>query len=242
MGRTSQRITVSGLPVEVVRKDIKNLHLGVYPPNGRVRVAVPRQMQGEAIRLVVSTKMGWIKRQQTKFREQARQSPREYIYRETHYFLGRSYLLKVVEQTGPAHVAVRSNTTMELHIPKGADTAKREQVMQAWYRRELKACIPSLIEKWEPIIGVQVRFWGVKKMKTKWGSCNSEAGRIWLNLELAKKPFQCLEYIAVHEMVHLIHRHHDDKFKNLLHQIMPQWQTYRDELNRAPLGHENWSY
>jgi predicted metal-dependent hydrolase len=236
------RISVAGFAVDVIRKDIKNLHLGVYPPNGRVRVAAPLRMDDEAVRLAVSTKLAWIKRQQKRFRDQERQSPRQYIYRESHYYFGRRYLLNVIEQDGPARVTIRHKTTLDLYLPKGTDTTKRERIMHEWYRKELKALIPVFIEKWESVIGVKVAFWGVKKMKTKWGSCNIRAGRIWLNLELAKKPIQCLEYIIVHEMAHLLERHHNDGFKDLLDHHIPQWRLYRDELNRAPLGHETWSY
>jgi predicted metal-dependent hydrolase len=199
-------------------------------------------MDDEAVRLAVSTKLAWVKRQQRRFREQERQSPREYIYRESHYYLGHRYLLNVIEQEGPARVSIRNKATIDLRIPEGTDTAKRERIMHAWYRKELKARIPALIEKWEPLIGVTVAFWGVKKMKTKWGSCNSQAGRIWVNLELAKKPVQCIEYIVVHEMVHLIERHHNDNFRVLMDDLLPQWRLYRDKLNRAPLGHEKWIY
>jgi predicted metal-dependent hydrolase len=235
-------ISVAGQEVEVVRKAIKNLHLGVYPPNGRVRVAAPMSMNDEAVRLAVSSKLSWIKRQQTRFRTQERQPQRQYTYRESHYYLGRRYLLNVIEQDGHARVSIRNSTTMDLSIPTWTDTTKRERIMQEWYRKELKALIPGLIEKWEPIIGVNVEFWGVRKMKTKWGSCNSKAGRIWLNLELAKKPVQCLEYIVVHEMLHLLERRHNDEFRELLNKFMPLWQQYQDELNRAPLGHEKWRY
>ena len=236
------RLVIDGLAVDVVRKQIKNLHLGVYPPHGRVRIAAPESMDDEAVRLAVVSKHAWIKRQQSRFSSQERQSSREYIYRESHYYFGHRYLLNVIEQDGPSRVVIRNKAVLDLYVSKGADTRKREQVMHDWYRSELKRLIPAIIRKWEPVLGVEVGFYGIKKMKTKWGSCNSRASRIWINLELAKKPGQCLEYIAVHEMVHLIHRHHDDNFKDLMDQVMPQWQHYRDELNRAPLGHATWNY
>jgi len=236
------RIVIGGLAVDVVRKNIKNLHLGVYPPHGRIRVAAPQGMDDEAIRLVVITKLAWIKRQQIRFRTQERQSPREYIYRESHYHFGHRYLLNVIEQEGPAKIVIRNKKVLDLFVPEGSDIPKRERVMHAWYRGELKALIPTIIKKWEPVLGVEVSFYGIKKMKTKWGSCNSRAARIWINLELAKKSIQCLEYIVVHEMVHLLHRHHDEIFKGLMDRVMPQWRLYRDELNRAPLGHDTWIY
>jgi len=236
------QILVRGLKVDVVRKNIKNLHLGVYPPEGRVRVAAPLRVDDEAIRLAVIAKLTWIKRQQNQFQAQERQSEREYIYRESHYFFGHPYLLNVIEQNGPSRVEIKNKTRLDLYVPAGSDASKREQVILNWYRRELKAVIPQLIQKWEEILGVKVNDWGVKKMKTKWGSCNREAGRIWLNLELAKKPVQCLEYVVVHEMVHLLERNHTDRFRELMDQFMPQWRQHRDILNQAPLSHENWSY
>ena len=235
-------IRVSGLAVQVVRKDIKNLHLGVYPPNGRVRVAVPLRVSDEAVRMAVVTRLAWIKRQRAKFAGQNRQSAREFTTGESHYFLGRRYRLNVVVLDGAAHVAIRNNRTIDLFVREGSDTAQRERVLLAWYRQQLKELIPSLIQKWETIVGVRVAEWGVKRMKTKWGTCNIKARRIWLNLELAKKPVKCLESIIVHEMVHLLERHHNDRFTELMDGFMPQWRHHRAEMNRAPLGHETWSY
>ena len=236
------QILVRGLKVDVVRKDIKNLHLGVYPPEGRVRVAAPLRVNDEAIRLAVISKLPWIKRQQNRFLSQERQSEREYVYRENHYFFGQRYLLNVIEHVGQSRVEIQNKTRIDLYVPPGSDPLKREQVLLAWYRRELKALIPSLIKKWEEIIGVTVEDWGVKKMKTKWGSCNINERRIWLNLELAKKPVECLEYVVVHEMVHLLERNHTDRFKQTMDQFMPQWRQNRDILNQSPLSHEAWTY
>ncbi|MFA5296198.1 MAG: SprT family zinc-dependent metalloprotease [Methanoregulaceae archaeon] len=236
------QILVRGLKVDVVRKDIKNLHLGVYPPEGRVRVAAPLRVNDEAIRLAVISKLPWIKRQQNRFLSQERQSEREYVYRENHYFFGQRYLLNVIEHAGQSRVEIQNKTRIDLYVPPGSDALKREQVLLAWYRRELKALIPSLIKKWEEIIGVTVEDWGVKKMKTKWGSCNINERRIWLNLELAKKPVECLEYVVAHEMVHLLERNHTDRFKQMMDQFMPQWRQNRDILNQSPLSHEAWTY
>jgi predicted metal-dependent hydrolase len=235
-------IRIGGIDVEVVRKDIKNLHIGVYPPEGRVRVASPLLLDDDAVRLALISKLAWIKRQKAHFLEQPRQSKREYVPRESHYFLGQRYLLNIVEKKGPARINIRGSNRMDLFVPPGSDSARREQVLQNWYRKELKAMIPALIEKWQPVVGVQVADWGIKRMKTKWGSCNIEARRIWLNLELAKKPIQCIEYILVHEMVHLLERRHNDHFTTLMGMSMPQWRLYRDELNHAPLSHETWIY
>lgn len=225
-----------------MRKAIKNLHLGVYPPAGRVRVAVPMRIDDEAVRLAVISKLGWIRRKQAHFIEQPRQSQREIVSGESHYFQGRRYRLRVIEESAPPRVALKGNTALELYVRPDTNTAKREAFLNEWYRRELKALLPNLITKWKPVIGVQVEDWAIKKMKTKWGTCNVTARRIWLNLELAKKPIQCLEYILVHEMVHLLERHHNDRFKELMDRFMPQWRLLREELNRAPLGHETWTY
>jgi predicted metal-dependent hydrolase len=237
-----RQISIRGLPVDVVRKSIKNLHLGVYPPHGRVRVAAPLAVTDEAVRLAVIGKLGWIKRQRARFEEQPRQSKREMVSGESHYFLGQRYRLNVMVQNGPARVAIRNKRRIDLFVREGRDTAQRERVLLAWYRQQLKALIPQLIAQWEAAMGVKVAEWGVKQMKTKWGACNIEARRIWLNLELAKKPLQCLEYIVVHEMAHLLERHHNDRFTRLMDSFLPQWRLQRAELNRAPLGHATWRY
>ncbi|MGO9566722.1 MAG: M48 family metallopeptidase [Desulfomonilaceae bacterium] len=238
----SHQIRVSGLVVEVVRKRIKNLHLGVYPPGGRVRVAAPMHVSDEAVRLAIITRLAWIKRQQAKFGGQERQSEREFVSGESHYFQGRRYRLNVVYQKGRMRVLVRNKSTIDLFVREESDPSQRQRVFQKWYRERLKAMIPPLIEKWESIIGVKVADWGVKQMKTKWGTCTIKAQRIWLNLELVKKPVQCLEYVVVHEMVHLVERHHNDRFAALMDSFMPQWRLHREELNRSPLRHETWDY
>jgi len=238
----THQLTVSGIKVEVVRKDIKNLHLGVYPPHGRVRVAAPLVISDEAVRLAVIDKLGWIKRQRTKFAKQPRQSQREMVNGESHYFLGRRYRLRVHEHDAPARVAVRGIASLDLFVRPSTSPDQREAILLRWHREQLKALIPPLLEKWQPILGVQVADWGIKKMKTKWGSCNPTARRIWLNLELAKKPVQCLEYIVVHELVHLLERNHNDRFTALLDQHLPQWRQYREMLSQSPLGHEDWGY
>jgi predicted metal-dependent hydrolase len=236
----THHIRISGLLIEVVRKKIKNLHLGVYPPAGRVRVAAPLHVTDEAVRLAVITRLAWIKRQRAKFEKQERQSDREYVTGESHYFQGRRYRLNVVYQKGRAHVVVRNKSTIDLFVREGSTTAQREKVFIEWYRQQLKAIIPPLIEKWERIIRVTVTDWRVKAMKTRWGSCSVHAGRIWLNLELVKKPQQCLEYVIVHEIVHIIEKSHNDRFASLMDSFMPQWRLHRDELNRSALRHETW--
>ncbi len=242
MSTRGHSIEVRGVPVEIVRKDIKNLHLGVYPPKGRVRVAAPVRLNDEAVRLAVITRLSWIRRQQARFEQQDRQSEREMVRGESHYVQGRRYLLHLIENAGSSAVSLRNNRTLELRVRPGTSRRTRQAVLHRWYRQLLREQIPALIAKWEPVIGVKVREWGIKKMKTRWGTCNMSARRIWLNLELAKKPPSCLEYILVHEMVHLLERHHNERFRECMDRVMPQWRLYRAELNRTPLSHESWSY
>ncbi len=242
MNTEQTEITVSGVEVQVIRKAIKNLHLGVYPPNGRVRVAAPLRVSNEAVRLAVVGKLGWIRRQRSKFQEQTRESQREMVSGESHYFLGRRYRLRVIDHEGAGRVVVRNRRTLELHVRRQSGQVERERVLQRWYREQLRELIPPLLTKWAVILGVQPAAWGIKRMKTKWGACNVDVKRIWLNLELAKKPAQCLEYIVVHEMTHLLERHHNDRFISLMDQHLPHWRLHRQELNAAPLAHDTWSY
>jgi len=240
---TDQRhITVRGISVEIVRKDIKHLHLGVYPPSGRVRVASPSRLDDDAVRLAVISRLGWIRRQQAEFAQQDRQSQREFVTGESHYFWGRRYRIDMIEHNGPPAVRLPNNTTMELRVRPGSDREVREAVLHRWYRHQLRAELPALVAKWQPRVGIIVNDVRIKKMKTRWGSCNAVAGRIWLNLELVKKPPSCLAYILVHEMVHFLERHHNERFRALMDALMPQWRLYKDELNRAPLAHETWRY
>jgi predicted metal-dependent hydrolase len=207
-----------------------------------VRVAVPLRIDDEAVRLAVTTRLPWIRKHQRKFARQDRQSAREYISRESHYFKGRRYLLNVIEYDGRPKVVLNGKPGIDLYIPKGAGRAKREKILQEWYRQELKAQIPPLIEKWQKIMDVSVAEWGVKKMKTRWGTCNARARRIWINLEIAKKPIQCLDYIIVHEMTHLLERRHNANFVALMDEFLPTWRSLRQTLNSYPLRHENWEY
>jgi predicted metal-dependent hydrolase len=230
------------MPVEVVRKDIKNLHVGVYPPAGRVRVAAPLRLDDDAVRLAVISRLSWIRRQRAAFEQQERQSDREFVTGESHYFEGRRYRLKVVENGGAPSVSLRNKAVMELLVRPATDTNKRAGVVHRWYRERMKQRLPGLIAKWEPKVGVAVVEVSIKRMKTRWGSCNDVARRIWLNLELAKKPASCLEYIFVHEMVHMLERHHNERFMTLMDELMPTWRLRREELNRTPLAHEEWQY
>jgi hypothetical protein len=237
-----EQITINDLVIDVVRKDIKNVHLAVYPPTGRVRIAAPLTMNEDAIRLFAISKLAWIKRNQREFENQERIPPREYKQRESHYFQGNRYLLNIVETDQSPKVVLKNKKFIELHIKPNTSTAKRHEILTEWHRSELKKSIPPLIEKWEKILNVKVNEWYVKQMKTKWGSCNIEKKRIWLNLELAKKPEHCLEYIIVHEMVHLLERHHNDRFLYFMDTYLPNWRKLKDELNKLPVSHADWSY
>lgn len=236
-----QTIDLGEITAEVVQKDIKNIHLSVYPPNGRVKIAAPNRMDLETIRIFAISKLGWIKRQQTKLSNQEREAPREYISRESHFYLGKRYLLKVVEREGKQSVAIKHDKLI-LQVKPATTTEQRQILVHEWYREQLKALVPNYIAKWEKIMGVEVSEFGIKKMRTKWGTCNTEAKRIWINLELAKKPLECLEYIVVHEMVHLLERSHNARFIAYMTQFLPQWKSLKEELNRLPVSHLDWGY
>ena len=235
-------IEVSGLSIEVIRKDIKHLYISVHPPIGQIRVSAPLRLDTDAVRMAIISRLGWIRRKQAAFEGQARQPQREFVTGESHYFAGRRYRLDVTERDCPPTVQLLNNTRIGLSVRPGSDRDKREAVFHAWYREQLRAQLPPLLAKWEPKMGVTVNEVRIKKMKTLWGSCNIQAKRIWLNLELAKKPNVCLMYVLVHEMVHLLERTHSDRFRALMDTFLPQWRTYRDELNKAPLAHESWRY
>jgi len=235
-------ITVSDLVIEVDRKGIKNLHLSVNPPDGRVRIATPIHIDDEAVRLFAVSKLPWIRKQQRKFENQPRQSEREFVSGESHYFNGERYLLNVIYRKGNAKVVIRNKTYMDLYVRENSNQEQHRRVVTEWYRKQLKTKIPDLIDKWQETIGVTLKGWGVRQMKTRWGTCNIEERRIWLNLELAKKPDLCLEYVIVHELVHLLERKHNDRFVELMDEFMPNWRLYRDELNQFPLKYENWGY
>ena len=237
---SNHQIDVNGITVDVVRKKIKNLHLAVYPPDGRVRVAVPLRIHDDAVRMAVLTRLSWIKDKQAKFQGQVRQSERDYISGESHYFMGQRYLLDVIAVNTKPRVMIKNHTTLEMHVLPTMAREEKEKLLYAWYRISLKNILPAMIEKWEGVIGESVKSWGIKRMKTRWGTCNPTARRIWLNLELAKKPLHCLEYVVVHEIVHLLERTHNDRFKGFMSSFMPPWRHYRAELNALPLAHETW--
>ncbi|MCC5934462.1 MAG: M48 family metallopeptidase [Balneolales bacterium] len=269
-GPAARTLTVSGICIDVILKDIKNMHLAVYPPTGRVRIAAPLHVKEDRLRLFVISKLGWIRRHQRNFLKHERETPREFKERESHYFMGRRYLLRLKPTEGAGYADLKAKTYLDLYLnvnagtsesggegggetqgsaeakggarnpaaesgrgfPDGISTAYKRRILHEWYRSELKKRIPALLEKWEQKLGVKVSHWQVRQMKTKWGSCNTETARITLNLELAKKPERCLEYIIVHEMMHLLERHHNTRFRQLMDTHYPNWREVRAELNR----------
>lgn len=235
------QVQLGNITADVVLKDIKNVHLSVYPPTGRVRIAAPARMSLDTIRIFAISKLDWIKRQQKKLREQERETPREYLNRESHYLWGRRYLLTVLEDYEIPAIELRHSRIL-LRVRPGTDEVKREALMEEWYRGQLKQAMLPLLAKWQPLMGVTVNRFFVQRMKTKWGSCNSTARHIRLNTELTKKPPECLEYIVVHELAHLIEPTHTPRFIAVMDHFMPKWQFYRDVLNRLPVRHEEWGY
>jgi len=232
-------MTVSGLRVSVVRKAIRNLHLGVYPPEGRIRVAAPIAISDAAVRVAVIGKLPWIKRQRASFESQARESEREMVAGESHYYRGRRYRLQVVESAESPRVELNGRRLV-LHVQPGSEAPGRRLILDRWYRDRLREAVSHLVQRWDGKLGVTVNDWRLKRMKTKWGSCNSKARRIWINTELAKKPLPCLEYVVVHELAHIRERTHSERFIALMDQALPAWRSRRAELNRAPLGHASW--
>ncbi|MBP0622881.1 M48 family metallopeptidase [Cupriavidus consociatus] len=237
----SSSIDLGELSVDVVRKDIKHVHLSVYPPDGRVRISAPRHMSSDLIRVYAITRLDWIRRQQRKLLAQERETPREYLDRESHYVWGKRYLLRIVEADAAPTVKLK-HSTLELVVRPGSDAGRRRELLDAWYREQLRGAVPPLLEKWQPLLGVTARRILVQHMKTKWGSCNPVSGNVRLNTDLARKPSDCLEYILVHELVHLIEPTHNARFQSLMDRFMPQWRQIRDEVNRLPVRHEDWSY
>ena len=239
MSTTSAYLTVAGINVDVVYKDIKNLHIAVYPPVGRVRVAAPTSLDDDAVRLAVVQRLPWIKKQREQFRSAVRQSEREMLTGESHFYAGVRYRLKVVERPGRGRIEIAGDR-MVLYVGEDTTTEQRRAVLDRWYRARLREAIGPLIERYEPIMGVEVSRWSIRKMKTKWGSCNRKSGHIWFNVELAKKHPESVEYLVVHEMTHLLERTHGDRFTALMDGFLPDWRTRRDRLNGEPLGSEQW--
>ena len=235
------RIDLGDLRVAVVRKEIKNLHLSVLPPEGRVRIAAPPHMKIDTIRVFVISRLAWIRAQQLKMREQEREAPRQYLDRESHYVWGRRCLMQRLERDAPPAIELRRNR-LEMHVRPGAEEVACGRLLDAWYRAQLRSALLAIVPKWQAVMHVRVGRVFIQRMKTKWGSCNPETGAIRLNTDLAKKPLECLEYIVVHEMAHLLEPTHNDRFVELMNRFLPQWQHVRATLNRLPVRHEEWEY
>ena len=235
------RIRLGDIEVDVSFKDIKNVHLSVHPPGGRVSVSAPCRMSLDTVRAFTVSRLGWIKRQQKKLREQERETPREYLDRESHYVWGKRYLLTVREGDRAPSVDLQ-HSRMVLRVRPGTDGSRRQAVVEGWYRDLIRKAVPPLLSRWQPRLGVKAERFFVQRMRTKWGSCNPGARTIRLNTELAKKPRECLEYIVVHELVHLLEATHNARFIALMDQFMPDWQFHREVLNRLPVPGENWTY
>ena len=236
-----EHIDLGNLQIEVLRKKIKNLHLSVLPPLGRVRIAAPGHMDLDTIRVFAISRLAWIKAQQRKMQIQQREAKREYLDRESHYVWGRRYLLKRIELESAPLIELK-HSKLVFQIRPGTDEARSQEILDAWYREQIRLAVPELIAKWEPVMRVKVGRIFVQRMKTRWGSCNPATGAIRLNTDLAKKPPECLEYIVVHEMTHLLEPTHNSRFTSLMEFFMPQWQQVRNELNNLPVRHEDWGY
>ncbi|WP_372365124.1 M48 family metallopeptidase [Candidatus Uabimicrobium sp. HlEnr_7] len=228
-------IKLGDLNIVVLHKKIKNIHLNVHPPQGNVTISAPAHIDLDTIRIFAISKLRWIKKQQHKFQNQKREPKREYITKESHYFKGKRYLLKVIERNKKPQVILK-HSEIQLCVRPQATTDKKKKILDEWYRIQLKQLIPQLLKKWEKRIGVKASEFRIRKMRTKWGTCNTKAKRIWLNLELAKKPIECLEYIIVHELVHLLEGSHNKRFIKFMDKFMPKWRFYKEKLNYLPLG------
>lgn len=231
-----QLFSVDGIEIEIERKRVKNVNFTVYAPDGRVRVSAPLHMPAEKLQHVISARLPWIKRHRERILNQKRLNPLKYISGEVHPYLGKMYTLRLIEHQGRAEVETGPGRVITMYVRKGSSIEQRAKVLMEWYRAQLKALIPAIIARWEPVIGVKVSEWNVKRMKTRWGSCNTTARRIWLNLELIKHPQSALEYIVVHEMVHLLERHHNKRFYAYMDGFLPGWREVRKTLKQAALN------
>jgi predicted metal-dependent hydrolase len=237
----SARLFLGETEAEVVFKDIKNVHLSVYPPHGNVRISAPQRMSLDTLRVYAISKLDWIRKQQSKLRAQIRESPREFSNRESHYLWGQRYLLRVVETSAASRMEVHPRF-LRLHLRQGTTAESRDALVAQWYREQVRTAAEPVIKHWEKRLGVSSSKLFVQHMKTRWGSCNHDSGAIRLNTELAKKPRECLEYIVLHELAHLLEPNHGDRFTAILDQVLPNWRQLRDLLNRLPVRHEEWGY
>lgn len=226
-------LTIGSVEVEVKFKPIKNLHLSVHPPYGKVTVSSPEFFDLEKVRVYLITKLGWIKREQKKIATQEREGEKFMITRESHQFLGKRYLLDVKDSN--TNKIILKHSSIELYAKESASVEAKKKVLYDWYRKELRAQIKTLIPKYAVIMNLSIPEFGIRIMKTKWGSCTTESQKLWFNIELAKKPIECIEYIVVHEMVHLIERNHNKNFVILMDRYLPNWRTQKNILNELPI-------
>jgi predicted metal-dependent hydrolase len=240
MSTNQSMMIVGGIEALVLRKKVKNLHLNVLPPLGKVRVTAPLAMADEAVRIFLATRISWIKRQQENFKGQERQTLREYVGGESHYFFGRRYRLDIVYDDIKPKVFLKGKNKIVLVVKEKSSIIEREKLIQKWYRAELKFFLESKLSKWEDKIGVEVGSWGIRRMKTKWGSCNIKNKKVWFNIELAKKPAECIEYVIAHELTHMKVKKHNDIFIQMMDKNLPKWKSIKDELNQIILAHEDW--
>lgn len=226
-------IKIAEIPIEFMRKKVKSMRISIYPSSGLIRLVVPVKISEEVALKFVETKLEWIKKHSTASKTSEQERKINYTENDLFYFKGKPHLLKLKEQTiGKNKVILKEEENIELHLKPNTSLEKRALLLDKWYRAELKKVVSPMITKWEPIIGVNINEWRIKQMTTRWGTCNIMEKRIWLNLELIKKPLHCLEYIVVHEMVHLLEASHNRRFWSLMTQFMPDWKLYKDELNR----------
>ena len=240
MSIAREYLTVSGLEVDVVYKEIENMHISVYPPFGRVRVAAPSSTPEEVIRLAIVQRITWIKEQREKYFNTSRQSPRRMQSGESHFVWGDRYILDASMSGSRSSVFIKGRTLFVISTVAN-DDSKKLDILERWYRSSLKAAIEPLLETWQEKIGVRVSRLSIRRMKTKWGTCVPDQGTIWINSELAKKNPRCLEYIVVHELVHLREARHSELFVKLMDTHLPDWRVRRDELNEATLSAEKWN-
>ena len=237
---TTKTITLQKLKISTTRKDIKNIHLGVYPPDGKIRASIPLKTSDETLRLFLISKTSWIKKQQAKFLQQERQSKREYVSGESHYLFGNRYRLNVIDTNESPKIKIHKKTHLNLYVKSNTSLQQKEKLFEQFYRLELEKIIPKLLKKWGKKVGVDVNQVKIRKMKTKWGTCNAKKKQILLNLEMAKKPLHCLDYVFVHELVHMIERNHTDRFIELLELAYPKWKKSKQELNQGILSYSVW--
>ena len=224
-------IILDNIEIIVIKKNVKNIHLTVHPPYGTVKLTVPKKMDDEAINRFAKLKLSWIKKQREKFKSQECIEPLKYNSGEIHYYFGEEYKLNVIETKGKQYAEIRDDECINLYVKPNSTVEKREKIMNEWYRNNLKTAIPELVNKWEKTIMVSVNECRIKSMKTRWGTCNIKDKRIWINLELSKKNPNCLEFIVVHEMTHLLERYHNKNFYGYMDKFFPEWRTVQKELN-----------